>query len=845
MTGRQTRNGRVLPQTFDIDAGIAGLLRSPAPTGARAVLVGVACALVLLVLWKALSLIDSGFGIMILLPAVLIAGLTGGRIAAAAAVIAGVLGGWLVFGLPAGAAWISSLSFILLGGVMGVVAAACRTAMRRTHAASAPGAEEMLEALAVQERRQTFLLMLADNLRDLDTPDAIMNEVERSLGAVLKADRVGYGEVNMADRAVRMTRDWTAGVVSAEGNFSLDALGAQVIDDLADGQLIRVSDVHADPRTQGALKTFEGLQTRALMRAPVIRGGQLRAFLYVHNSTAREWTDAEAELLQDVAVRTWTEIEHSRAEGEIRESEQRFRAIADTAPVLIWVTREDRARAFVNQAYVDYYGSDYDKTVQLTWSDILHPDDRDRILAEAKEGEATGQPFSMEARYRRHDGQYRWLRSFSRPRLNADGVVVGFVGVAFDVTEARQAETDLKRINELLEHRVNEALAEKAKAEGELAHAQRMEAVGRLTGGVAHDFNNLLTVVIGALDILLRSPDDAAKRKKMGEAALAAARRGERLTHQLLAFSRRQTLRPEVVDLSALILDGEPLLKRAVGDAVDLRLDLLPGETRVHIDAAQFEAALLNLVVNARQAVRDGGWVSVQARTCTLDSGDVPDLPQGRYVCVTVSDNGPGMASDVIGKAFEPFFTTKSVGKGTGLGLSQVYGFARQSGGVAHIVSAIGRGAQISLYLPPAAGQPTPTVLEPIEATPAQIIGGRLLLVEDDPGVAGVARELLGEMGLEVHSAATAAQALAMLAEDRFDMMLSDVVMPGGMTGIELARRCARTWPTMKIVLTSGYVGEDVDTALRDSPWPLLRKPYSRDQLAQILGEDVEGAIVG
>ncbi|HUH10478.1 MAG TPA: PAS domain S-box protein, partial [Brevundimonas sp.] len=607
-----------------IDAGVAGLLRSPPPTGWRSVLIGLVCALVFLALWKGLSLIDNGliengliadtavarsligggFGLMILLPAVLIAGLVGGRAAAMTAVAAGLLGDWLMFGMATGTGWVADLLFLTLGILTGLVAAACRTAVGRAYIMSAPDVAEMLEALAAQERRQTFLLMLADSLRDLSSPDAIMGEVERSLGAVLKADRVGYGEVNLADNSIVMSRDWTAGVVSAEGRFSLEALGAGMIDDLAEGQLIRVSDVRTDPRTQTALQTFEGLQTRALMRAPVIRGGQLKAFLYVHNATPRGWTDAEADLLQDVAERTWTEIEHSRAEDELRESEQRFRVIADTAPVLIWVTGEHRARAFVNQAYVDYYGTDYDRTVQLTWTDILHPDDHDRILDEAAAGEATRQPFSMEARYRRHDGQYRWLRSFSRPRLNAAGAVIGFVGVAFDITEARQAEADLKRINELLEYRVNEALAEKAKAEGDLAHAQRMEAVGRLTGGVAHDFNNLLTVVIGALDILLRSPDDPVKRQKMGEAALAAARRGERLTHQLLAFSRRQTLRPEVVDLSAVILDGEPLLKRAVGDAVELRLDLQPGQTRVHIDVPQFEAALLNLVVNARQAVR-------------------------------------------------------------------------------------------------------------------------------------------------------------------------------------------------------------------------------------------------
>lgn len=952
---------------------------------------------------------------------------------------------------------------------------------------------EALDALERQERQQSFLLALVDRLRDLTSPEDIILEVERALGTELGADRVGYGVVDQQRGRVSMTRDWTAGVVSAEGEFSLEDMGTDLIADLAEGRLIHIADVEQDPRTREALEVFRRLQTRALMRAPVIRNGGLRAFLYAHDSGVREWTEAETTLLQDVALRTWTEIERTRAEAEVRESEQRFRAIADTAPVLIWVTRQDRERAFVNQAYVAYNGGTYEEARLADWRAVIHPDDQERVIGESVAGEASGQPFSMEARYLRHDGVYRWLKSFSRPRLGADGEVVGFVGVAFDVTDiretaadlvaaaaereailgqlaegvivtdpegrisfvndaavrlhgverldvgpqdysstyhlftedgqpypshdlplaravshgetilnarwrirrpdgtevlavgnarpvfnpdgsrmgavltlrdetarveaenrlsesetrfrtiansapvqiwmtdtggdlafanrsyktffevgddglatswrktvssleleedhaaflaavekrdryqrtirlehprlgmrwlrcegiprfdatgtfqgyvganvdvtdAKRAEGDLKRINELLEERVGEALAEKAKAEADLMHAQRMEAVGRLTGGVAHDFNNLLTVVIGALDIMLRSPDDAAKRQKLGEAALAAARRGEGLTHQLLAFSRRQALRPEAVDLNLQIRESEPLLRRAVGEAVEFKLKLRRGGARVNVDPSQFEAALLNLVVNARDAVDGKGRITIQTRSCTVAAGEVTDLPAGDYVCVAVSDNGSGMSPELIGRVFEPFFTTKAVGKGTGLGLSQVYGFARQSGGAARISSTVGRGTEIQLYLPP-----QPDVTTAVEAGPEKALpmaaGRRLLLVEDDAGVAAVALELLERLGLEVRAVETASQALDLLKRERFDMMLSDVVMPGGMTGIELARMCGHHYPDMRVVLTSGYAGEDVDAALTDAPWPFLRKPYSGEQLARVLGE--------
>jgi PAS domain S-box-containing protein len=302
---------------------------------------------------------------------------------------------------------------------------------------------EALDALEQQERRQTFLLDLADTLRDLTSPEAVIAEVERAIGVELGADRVGYGVVDQERGTVSMTRDWTKGGVSAEGEFSLAELGEQLISDLADGQLIRIPDVETDPRTRDAQEIFRRLQTRALIRAPVIRGSELRAFLYAHHSTVRDWTPAETGLLQEVALRTWTEVERTRAEAEVRESEERFRAIADTAPVLIWVTQQDRTRAFVNQAYVAYNGGTYEEARLADWRAVIHPDDHARVIEESLTGEASGQPFSMEARYLRHDGEYRWLKSFSRPRLGPDGDVIGFVGVAFDVTDIRATAANL------------------------------------------------------------------------------------------------------------------------------------------------------------------------------------------------------------------------------------------------------------------------------------------------------------------------------------------------------------------------------------------------------------------
>ncbi len=701
---------------------------------------------------------------------------------------------------------------------------------------------QALDALAQQERRQRFLLELSDGVRDLNDADSIMDHVNSVMGRMLGANRVGYGELRQDRDVFDFSHDWTEGVSSLAGSHSVHNFGGQVDQQLARGETIIVHDVSDDPRTASAKVGFDAVQVAAFVTVPLFRSGALRALMHVNMITPREWTPAEVKLIEDVADRAWSEVERVRAQAELEESEARFRAIADTAPVLIWVTNEDRSRAFVNQAYVDYMGGTYEDVRTADWRSYIHPDDQDRLVSESIAGEASRQPFALEARYLNTDGDYRWLKSVSRPRFSPTGNILGFVGVAFDVTDARRVEQDLKRINELLEERVGDALAEKAKAEADLMHAQRMEAVGRLTGGVAHDFNNLLTVVIGALDLILKSPEDAARRLKLGEAALSAARRGERLTHQLLAFSRRQALRPEAIDINALIRESDPLLRRAVGEAVGYKLKLRRGGARVIVDPAQFEAALLNLIVNARDAVAERGLsegtlVTVQTMACEVEAGDVSELDAGDYVCVTVSDTGAGMSEETMRRVFEPFFTTKSVGKGTGLGLSQVYGFARQSGGGVKITSTVGEGTEIRVYLPPA-----PVEDAPQDAAPRRVLGSvkagqTLLLVEDDAGVAAIAMDLLEGMGLHVEAAETGAEALALLEQRRFDVMLSDIVMPGGMTGVELARTCAERWPAMSIMLTSGYAGDDVDLALADAPWPFLRKPYSNEQLGEALGD--------
>ncbi len=915
----------------DTDAAMVWLARVRPKSFGLNILIGIAAALALLaVRWAFSAFYGNITGFMILLPAVILAALAGGRTAGFAATATALAGGWLLVG-PNGAgvdmtsplARVATVNFILVGIFATVVAAALRrTLLRLDHSIEALRASDA--RLDDGERRLEMINEHAPVMLWMSDPTGgctHLNRVQRAFwGVTGKVENFDVLEATHPDdrdrlrsvagdahrrqipfevevRIRRHDGEWRVlrtearpyhrsngdfqGMIGVnvdvtdirESNARLAASAAErdaILGQLAEGVIVtdpegRIVFINEAAQRQHGIKvlgsgpddytrTFQ-LFTEDGHPYPTEQLPLTRAVRDGETVTDARWRIRRPDGTEVVAVgnaRPVTGLDGARigavltlrdetarvqAENRLTESEARFRTVADSAPVFIWMTDPETRITFANRHYRRVFGVDTGELMGARWKKLAHPDDIDSFSEAFIKAMKSRARFEGLLRIDHGDLGLRWLRCESIPRFDATGEFQGYVGASLDVTDAKRAEDDLKRINELLEERVGAALAEKAEAEANLMHAQRMEAVGRLTGGVAHDFNNLLTVVIGALDIILRSPDDAAKRKKLGEAALAAARRGEGLTHQLLAFSRRQTLRPEPTDLNALIRQSDPLLRRAVGEAIEFKLKLRRGGVRVSVDPGQFEAALLNLVVNARDALGDSGEVVIQTRIRKVAAGEVHELPPGEYVCVTVSDTGTGMAPDVIDRVFEPFFTTKAVGKGTGLGLSQVYGFARQSGGGARITSTVGEGTEICIYLPPLAVD-SPAVDAPMMSPTRPVAAGRrLLLVEDDVGVADVAMELLKGLGLEVQAVETGPEALAVLETERFDIMLSDVVMPGGMTGVELARTCTRNHPDMRIVLTSGYAGGAVDAALTDAPWPFLRKPYSVDQLGRILGD--------
>jgi signal transduction histidine kinase len=377
---------------------------------------------------------------------------------------------------------------------------------------------------------------------------------------------------------------------------------------------------------------------------------------------------------------------------------------------------------------------------------------------------------------------------------------------------------------------------ELAKSRDDLAHAQRLEAMGQMTGGVAHDFNNLLMIITGAMDLILRSAGNTARVERFAQAALEAADRGQKLTQQLLTFARKQVSNPVAVNPNQALSDLMPLLQRATGAtfAIETRLD--PGIDAAMFDPAQFEAAILNLVVNARDASPSGGRATIAtANASVADPGTPGDVSPGEYVLVSVSDQGTGMTPDVIAKAFDPFFTTKGVGRGSGLGLSQVYGFAKSASGHVRIISEVGKGTTIQLYLPKSTERlaSAPPRLNTLPLRAAR--GGEVILaVEDDEDVLELAASALNDLGYSVLTATNAAEALDILrTADRLDVLFSDVIMPGGMNGAQLAVEARRIRPNLKVLLTSGYTAEALvhEHGLPDDLL-VLGKPYRHEDLA-------------
>ena len=435
-----------------------------------------------------------------------------------------------------------------------------------------------------------------------------------------------------------------------------------------------------------------------------------------------------------------------------------------------------------------------------------------------------------------------WFTFSYSPVRDESGQVAGMFCACTETTQKVLALRGLRELNETLERRVNEAVAEQMdhqeklrKAEAALRQTQKMESLGQLTGGVAHDFNNLLAVFASGLQLLERSAGQTtAPRPRVFEAMRRAIARGTGLTRHLLAFSRRRPVKSESIDLTAHLQGMRTMLDGSLGGHIEVQMHLAPDAWAVEVDSGEMELAILNLCLNARDAMSDGGVISITVENVHEPKGEAT----ADFVKVSVTDTGQGMPPEVKARVFEPFFTTKDIGKGSGLGLPQVYGFAQQSGGQVTIDSAVGVGTIVTLLLPRSMSEPVAKPELPSRPLLERERRGHVLLVEDDREVSALTRELLASLGFSVTHVSGAEAALGALGNLRhIDMVLSDIMMPGGVSGVRLAREIRRRHPEVPILLTTGYVESAAD--IRDGEFNLLLKPYSLEALAEALGVDL------
>lgn len=537
------------------------------------------------------------------------------------------------------------------------------------------------------------------------------------------------------------------------------------------------------------------------------------------------------------------------AEQQAQTSQRRFETLAHTLPLHVWTARADGAVQWCNDQVLEYLGFDPEQARATDWMEIVHPDDRAHTLAAWQRCVAAGDAYLNEFRLRRHDGEYRWHLSRATPLRDAQGTIAQWVGSNTDIHEQKASAALQADLNNLLARRVDERTAELVRTQEALRHSQQLEAIGSLAGGIAHEFNNLLQVIGGNLQLMAQDLAAAGTQGERLNRALTAVQRGADLSRQLLSYGRRQPLQPEVIDLGQLIQGLEDLLRKTLGGGVEVLTVVDPQLWPTMVDAANLESALLNLALNARDAMDGRGRLTIEASNAVLEASDHPafsELVPGEYVLIAVSDNGHGMDPEVQARAFEPFFTTKPRGKGSGLGLSMVFGFAKQSGGHVKLYSEVGHGTTLRLYLPRslvAAPVHAPMRGSDGDAVPVRHTGMRVLVVEDDAAVRDTVVNMLDHLGHEVVSARDASAAMTLVESGLpIDLLFTDVVMPGPLSSTDLAERARRIRPGLRVLFTSGYTEKALLHGGRlDDAVQLLSKPYSREALQrkidQVLGD--------
>lgn len=699
----------------------------------------------------------------------------------------------------------------------------------------------------LDEQRRDALERITEVVRAARDPAELACNAAEIVGTLLGVSRAGYVRYDPADDTLHVERDWTArGTASLSGRWPLRRLGSLVAA-LRRGVIVRVDDVRADERTRDAARIFAASLVRSFVAVPVIEQGKLVALFFVSDPQPRAWASPDIAFIREAAERTRTATERLRSEAAWKVAMADLRALnatlesniversqalrlyenivqSDNSPVAAWGP-DFRLIAFNNahnREYRQIYG--IEQRVGDLVVDPLRPEEAEVLhgyMARALAGESfvVRHEFDNLAR-----GSACWELTYN-PLRDEAGRIIGAFHHASDITGEIRAGAEL------------------AMAQDALRQSQKMEAVGQLTGGLAHDFNNLLTGVMGNLELMhtriARGRTDDLDR--LIAAAQGAGRRAASLTQRLLAFSRRQTLDPKPTDVNRLVAGMEDLLRRTMGPSHEVEVIGADGLWIANIDGAQLENALLNLCINARDAMPDGGTLTIETanRAIDRDAARAGTLSPGEYLTIAVKDTGVGMDRQTIERAFEPFFTTKPLGEGTGLGLSMVYGFARQSHGEVRIESEPGEGTTICLYLPRHVGEAEAAEDDERAGEHEAASGQAILLIDDEMSVRHLIDEVLDEAGYTVTAVADGAAGLRVLqSETRIDLLITDVGLPGGMNGRQIADAARALRPRLDVLFITGYAeSAAVGQGQLEPGMQLLTKPFTMAALLNKVAE--------
>jgi signal transduction histidine kinase len=674
-----------------------------------------------------------------------------------------------------------------------------------------------VEDLRKSEERFRLLSALGDATRDVTDPEETLPLMLKAIGRHLGVSRCAYGEGEPGGDLFRVPHDYAVDCESLSGRTLnvAELVGPERMTELRSGRVVVVSDVRTELPSQ--VEAFAALAVRSFVVCGLVRGGALRAVMAVGREVAHDWGEHEVSLVRELVERCWATIEQRTAEAKLRQADALLRIAGRLAHVGGWNLELPEVRLTWSDEVCAIYEVPAGTQPTLEQAaEFCAPEFRQSIADQFQACASVGTPFDAELQITTATGRRIWVRAIGHAERNSAGEIIRVQGAFQDIGDRRRLEEQLRQ-------------------------SQKMEAVGRLAGGVAHDFNNQLSVILSYASLILADLKPGDPLRADIEEIQRAGNRAANLTRQLLAFSRHQTVRARLVDLNESVSGLENMLRRVVGD--DVVLSLLTGRNvgGVLFDPGQLEQVVMNLVVNARDAMPTGGHLTIETANVEIDEGHAQThhgLVPGHYVLLAVTDTGMGMDEATRSRVFEPFFTTKDKSRGTGLGLSIVYGIVTQSGGHVSVYSEVGLGTTFKVYLPRADG--VVAVAQPDAPRPATLRGSEtVLLVEDEEQVRIITRSVLRRSGYDVLEAQNGGEAflIAEQHQGKIDLLLTDVVMPR-MSGPELAARIAHTRPDLKVLFVSGYTETStVNHGVLEAGSAFLTKPLTPDALLRKVRE--------